>query len=377
MQTAVCTVVLVGAGLCLRSLQQLKNVQLGFSGRNLIEVAAYAGDPAQQEKLDAAMRQEIAAIPGVTDVTLASSLPLGGQGFDRERVAPEGEENKKDSWSEVPYSLVEGNYFSMLGISLVSGRTFAAADREHSPEVVVVNQTLARKYWPGEDPLGKRLRFADGKRLAEVIGLVADSKYTDLDEPQLAFMFLAAKQHPQQLGSMVLIAGTTGNARLWAESLRALARKHDPSALCLTMTMADQIDFSLLMPRVIFGCVSGFGLLALILSMTGIYATTSYSVSERRKEIGIRIALGAQPRQLMTSLLRQSALVTGAGLIVGLALGLALSAGLASSLYGIHPVELPVLLGVVIVTTGLASATAYLAARPWVKVDPLEAVRHA
>jgi ABC-type antimicrobial peptide transport system permease subunit len=118
-------------------------------------------------------------------------------------------------------------------------------------------------------------------------------------------------------------------------------------------------------------------LLALVLSMTGIYAATSYSVSERRKEIGIRIALGAQPRQLMTSLLRQSALVTGAGVVVGLALGLAMSAALASSLYGIRTVELPVLLGVVALTAGLASVTVYLAARPWVTADPLEAVRHA
>jgi hypothetical protein len=323
------------------------------------------------------MRQEIAALPGVMDVTLASSLPLGGQGFDRERVAPEGDENKKDSWSEVPYSLVEGNYFSMLGIPLLSGRTFTTADREHTPEVVVVNQTLARKYWPGQDPLGKRLRFAGGKRLAEVVGLVADSKYTDLDEPQLAFMFLAAKQHPQQSQELVLIASTNGNARLWAESLHALARKHDSIALCLTLTLADQIDLSLLMPRIIFGCVSGFGLLALVLSMTGIYAATSYSVSERRKEIGLRIALGAQPHQLMTSLLRHSALITGAGLIVGLALGLAMSAALASSLYGIRPVELPILLGVVALTTALAFLTVYLAARPWVTADPLEAVRHA
>jgi predicted permease len=377
MQTAVCTVVLVGAGLCLRSLQQLKHVPLGFSGRNLIEVVAGAEDQAQQEKFDAVMRRDIAALPGVMDVTLASSLPLGGQGFDRERVTAEGDENKKDSWSEIPYSLVEGNYFSMLGIPLLSGRTFASTDRERSPEVVIVNQTLARKYWPGQNPVGKRLSMAGGKRLAEVIGMVADSKYTDLDEPQLAFMFLAAQQHPQQLPELVLIVSTNGNARLWAESLRALARKHDPSPLCLTMTLADQIDLSLLMPRVIFGCVSGFGLLALVLSMTGIYASTSYSVSERRKEIGIRIALGAQPRQLMTSLLRQSALVTGAGVIVGLALGLAMSAALASSLYGIRTVELPVLLGVVALTAAMASVTVYLAARPWVTADPLEAVRHA
>jgi predicted permease len=376
-QTAVCTVILVGAGLCLRSLEQLKRVPLGFSGRNLVEVGAQASDAADQQKLNAVLRAEITAFPGVTEVTLASSLPLGGQGYDRNRIVGEGEENKADRWAEAGYSLVEGNYFSMLGIPLLAGRTFASTDREHTPEVVIINQTLARKYWPGEEPIGKRLRIADGKRLVEVVGLVGDSKYTDLDEPQLPFMFLAASQHPRQAGDLALIAATNDNARLWREPLRALVRKHDPAALSYIMTLDDQIDLSLLVPRTIFACAGGFGLLALVLSMTGLYATTAYSVSERKKEIGIRVALGAQPRDLLLSLLRHSALVTAVGLATGLVLGVAMSWLLGSALYGIRPVEATVLIAVALLTAFLALTTAYFAARPWVNADPLEAVRHA
>jgi putative ABC transport system permease protein len=131
------------------------------------------------------------------------------------------------------------------------------------------------------------------------------------------------------------------------------------------------------MPRIIFGCVSGFGMLAFLLSMAGIYATTSYSVAERKKEIGIRMALGAQPGNIMAILLRQSALATGTGLLLGLGLGILMSALLGSLLYGIRPVETGVLVAVLALTATIALATAYLAARPWVKADPLEAVRHA
>jgi ABC-type antimicrobial peptide transport system permease subunit len=145
----------------------------------------------------------------------------------------------------------------------------------------------------------------------------------------------------------------------------------------MTGTLEDQINLSLLVPRIIFACVSGFGLIALLLCMVGLYATTSYSVSERRKEIGIRMALGAQPRNVMAVLLRQSALATGAGLVLGIGLGILMSALLGSLLYGIRPVETGVLVTVLALTGTIALVTAYLAARPWVNADPLEAVRHA
>lgn len=146
---------------------------------------------------------------------------------------------------------------------------------------------------------------------------------------------------------------------------------------CVIVTMDQQVSMSLLLPRIIFGCVSGFGLLALVLSMAGIYATTSYSVGERKKEIGIRMALGARPCDVMATLLRQSARATTIGLLLGLGLGIVLSASLRSLLYGIRPVETGVLASVFVLTNVLALATAYSAARPWVLADPLEAVRHA
>jgi predicted permease len=378
-QTTVCTLVLVGSGLCLRSIESLKQVPLGFSARNL--VSGWLDDSgyteAQRNTLYDSVRRNVEAIPGVSNVTFASSLPLGGQGFGSYRVTSEGQESSKEFWSDVEYSLVEGNYFAMLGMPLLAGRTFDSADTTNSPEVIVINQALAAKYWHGHDPLGRRLRIENGNRLVQVVGVVANSKYTDLDEPQLPFFYLSVDQHRRDAHDLAVIATTRGDPRQWIEPLRNVVHKADPSMFCVVTTMDGQISMSLLLPRIIFGSVSGFGVLALILSMAGLYATTSYSVSERRKEIGIRIALGARPRDVTTTLLRQSALATAIGVVLGLGLGIALTAVLGSLLYGIHPVEGGVLLIVTGLTSFIALLTAYSAARPWMKTDPLEAVRHA
>lgn len=378
-QTAVCTLVLVGSGLCLRSIESLKQVPLGFSARNL--VSGWLDDSgyteAQRNTLYDSVRRNAEALPGVSSVTFASSLPLGGQGFASDRVVREGQESSKDLWSDAEYSLVEGNYFAMLGMPLLAGRTFDSADTATSTEVIVVNQALAGKYWPGHDPLGNRLRIANENRLVQVVGVVANSKYTDLDEPQLPFFYFSVSQHRHDTHDLAVIAATQGDPRRWIEPLRDVVRRADPSMFCVVTTMDGQISMSLLIPRIIFGCVSGFGFLALTLSMAGLYATTSYSVSERRKEIGIRIALGARPRNVMATLLRQSAFATAIGLVLGLGLGIAMSALLGSLLYGIQPVEGRILVAVSGLTSSIALLTAYSAARPWMKTDPLDAVRHA
>jgi predicted permease len=375
-QTAVCTLVLVGAGLCLRSIEYLKHVPLGFSARNL--VFTYVSGPADTKPREfyETVRRETAALPGVNAVTRSTSLPLSQNG-PPDRVVPEGRENEKGQWLSVYYNLVDDNYFSVLGLAFLAGRSFDSTEGEHSPEVVIINRTLAQKYWPDQDPIGKRLRIERGNRVVQIVGIVPDSKYDDLDEPQLPFMYLAISQHPREVDDLAFTFATSGKPRLWVEPIISRIHNINPSAYCfLTETFEDQLNLALLLPRIIFGCVSGFGLLALVLSMAGIYATTSYSVGERKREIGIRLALGAQPRQLMASLLRQSIGITGIGLAVGIGLGVAMSALLGSLLFGIRPVETTVLMGVVALTATMALMTAYLAARPWVKIDPLEAVRH-
>jgi putative ABC transport system permease protein len=378
-QTAVCTLVLVGAGLCFRSIEYLKRVPLGFSARNLVFTVVGGGDgDSQEQRLQfyAAVRRESAALPGVRGISLSTSVPLGQNGSS-ENVVPEGMEASSEQWSAASYNLVDDNYFSVLGLPLMNGRSFDASETEHSPEAAVINLTLAKKYWPQDDPVGKRLRVQRGNRIVEIVGVVGDSKYGGLDETQIPYLYLALRQHPTEAINLYLNASTSGEPRRWIEPIMNRVRKTYPNAVfILTGTLEDQINFSLLIPRIIFACVSGFGLLALVLSMAGIYATTSYSVSERKKEIGIRLALGAQPKNVMAALLRQSALTTGVGLALGIGLGILMSSLLHSLLYGIRPVETGVLIAVLLLTSSIGLLTAYWAARPWVRVDPLEAVRH-
>jgi len=375
LQTAICTLALVGAGLCLRSIENLKRVPLGFSARNLVFTYVAGPENIPPQTFYESLRRETTALPGVTAVTRSTSFPLSQNGSP-DRVAPQGHERDKEQWTNVHYNMIDDNYFSVLLLPLLAGRAFDSTDNEHSPEVVIVNHTLAQKYWPGEDPLGKRLRIEHGNRLVQIVGVAADSKYDDLDEPQLPFMYFAIRQHPREATDLALVVATNGQPRLWIEPVIKKIHEVSPAAFCfLTGTFEDQINFSLLLPRIIFACVSGFGLLALVLSMAGIYAATSYSVAERKKEIGIRMALGARPRQVMTSVLRQATLVTGIGLSSGLGLSVALSSLLSSLLYGIRLVEWPVLAGVGALTVFIALLTAYFAARPWMKIDPLEAVR--
>lgn len=378
LQTAVCTLVLVGGGLCLRSIERLKQVPLGFANRNLLFtfVQVSGETPAKRAQIYQEIRRSVEALPGITSVSLATSVPLMQNGAP-DLVVPEGEEMAKDRWSTTPYNLVEGNYFITLGLPLVAGRSFDSRDGPHTPEVAIINRTLANKYWPKQDALGKRIRIKSDNSLAQIVGVVEDSKYDDLGEPETPFMYLPISQHPREADDLSLVVLTRDEPKQFIAPLRSAVVKVDPSSfLFLENTMEGQINWSLLIPRIVLGCVSGFGLLALLLSMAGLYATTSYSVSERRKEIGIRIALGAQPRSLMASLLRHSAVFAGIGVAVGLGLGVAMSSLLASLLFGIRPVEPAVLLAVTVLTTCIALLTAYLAAKPWIRVDPLEAVRH-
>jgi predicted permease len=369
-QVAACTLVLVGMGLCERSLYNLRHSDTGVSGRNI--VAVWVGPPegtseTQGKNLYARLRNAVSALPGVESVSLGR-LPLENYNDIPVQLSVGGKE------ISVTTSVVDNDYFTTIGMRMLSGRTFSSADDEKSPDVVVINRTMAETFWPGQDAVGKSVLTGTPPQKAIIIGVAATSKYGDLGESGRPAMYYALNQHYQPF--VTLIAKASGDPRLWIEPIDKTKRSLN-LGLFRPITFNDWINSSLLTQRITAWCVAALSALALLLAIVGLFGAISYSVSERKKEFGIRVALGAQRSSLLKMVLRQTFLITGAGVVIGILLGVGATILLRSQFYGISSVEWTVLLPVSAAMLAVALLVAYLSARPWVRVDPMEAVRHA
>ena len=373
-QVAVCTLVLVGMGLCQRSLYNLHHTDPGFSQRNLVAVTIYTQDDKAAEVVvrerEENVRRAVAALAGVESVTLASALPLALGYNDVPTQLPESD--KKIPVGQVA---VDGDYFTTFGIKLLSGRVFNSGDRENTPEVAVINRTMADLLWPGQDPLGKTILTGDSPKNATVVGVAADGKYTSFDEPPHAVMYVALSQNYRE--SVVVVARTKGDPSLWIEPLNQAVHGQGIILPFRPVTFDTWTNFTLLEERITADCVAGLSALGMILAVVGLFGAISYSVSERRRELGIRVALGARPGQLLEMVLRQTLLITGAGTAIGILVGVAATVLLRSQFYGVSAVEWTVLIPVILAMLAVSALVAYLCARSWIIIDPMEAVRHA
>ena len=371
-QVAVCTLVLVGLGLCERSLYNLRHSDTGFSARNLVSAGIYPRQPdtppEKMKQLDDAVRDAVSNLPGVESVSISRDALLASD--DIEAQVP-GSDNK----ISVRRAIVDGNYFSTLGLRILSGRVFDSGDREGGQEVVVINHKFAETLWPGQDAVGRLLAAGNPLHKAVVAGVVADSKSRDLDEPMLPVAYYALSQnHPLRVN---VIARTSGDPRLWIEPIRQTMRGLGLYGGMRPVTLNEWIDFNLLTKRAAADCVAILGSLGLLLALVGLFGAISYSVRARRKEFGIRAALGAGRWDLLRMVLRQTTSTTGFGVAIGILLGAAATLLLRSQFYGISPIEWTVLVAVGALMLGLSLLVAYASARPWVVIDPMEGVRHA
>jgi len=270
--------------------------------------------------------------------------------------------------------VVDADYFSTLRIATVKGRVFDSSDRENEPDVVVINQTMAEKLWPGADPVGRSLMAGDPLRPARVIGVVRDAKDVNLDDVPQPAMYYALSQH--YVRRVSLIARTGGDPRLWAEPISSTLRAAGVLIYFAPLTYSELLDFSLVMERVIAGAVAVLSGLALLLAVLGLLGSISYSVSERKRELGLRVALGARSSELLGMILRQTLRTTGVGIGIGILLGIGATTVLRSQLYGIGFIEWIVLVAVGASMLCVSLLAASLSAVPWLRVDPMEAVRH-
>jgi predicted permease len=372
-QVAVCTLVLVGMGLCQLNLYNLRHVDLGFSTRNLVANTVYVEgegyDEARGKQLYATLHRTVSALPGVESVTLASHLPL--LGASQVPVSLPGGAKAVS----ITHTIVDADYFGTFGIGILSGRSFNSGDRENSPTVAIVNQKMADVFWPGQNPVGQVISAGDPAQKVIVVGIARNSKYLDLDEPSQPFLYYALSQH--YLGAINVIARTKGDPHMWIEPLAQTLRGLGLKVLIEPVTLEGWMTLTLLRQRVAAGCVAILSALGLLLAVIGLFGAISYSVSERKKELGIRVALGALPWHLLNMILRQTMVVSGAGVTIGIVLGVGATILFRSQFYGISAIEWSVLLPVGSAMLLLSLLVAYVSAKPWITVDPMEAVRHA
>ncbi len=380
MQVAACTVVLIGVGLCLKSLLNLRKENFGFSARNVaiytfnnLQIAGYSEQKGHE--FYSRVRDAITPLPGVESVSLADMYPLGMGGIaGTDQIRVDGVTTDIEHGDSVSFGDVDRSYFSTLGIPILAGRVFTESDKPKSPNIIIINHTMAQKYWPNQDPVGKIIHEEESKRLATVVGVVGDTKITDVDEEVKPLMYFALSQHFAP--SFSVLVRTKGNPAQWMASLAEIARKLDPELGYQSLTMSENLGFAFYIPRVVLICVSGFGALAFFLAAIGLYGAVFYSVSERTREMGIRVALGAQQSDLWKLIFRQTSTITAIGIVLGIAGGIGASIFARSLLYQIQSVEWLVLFGVAFVMLTMTIVTAYSAARPWMRVDPMKSVRH-
>jgi predicted permease len=378
-QVALSLMLLVGAGLLVKSLRNAQTMNPGFRTDHLLMASVNVGlhgyDEARGRRFYKQLGERLQSLPGVTRASFAGPLPLDQYNYGA-NVTIEGRVPKTaNERLGVGFSIVGHNYFETMNTPIVQGRAFTERDNENAPRVVIVNETMARRYWPGQNPIGKRLRLGGGQsQWLEVAGVAQDGKYITLGEPPTDYFFLPFWQNYD--GRMTLIAHTKGDTESVIASIRREVKALDEQLPVYGVRDAPEfLDIILSGPKSIAATVSGFGLLALLLAAVGLYGVMSYAVAERTREIGVRVALGAEPRDLRLMVLRQGLRLSLGGAALGMAGAFGLARLLRSLLYDVSATD-PLTFGAVALSLIVVALLAcWIPARRAMKVDPMVALR--
>jgi predicted permease len=377
-QVALSLPLLVSAALMLKTLQNLRAVDTGFGKENVLfasvnpSLNGYSPERSMNFYNDLLLKTR--ALAGVTSASLASDTPISG-GWDQLSLVVEGYTPREGERTSSDMTIVSSDYFKVLGIPLLNGRDFNEQDRLGSPKVVIVNEKMARHFFGGADVLGKRIGVDDVPDMT-IVGVVKDAQYVDLRRNIRRHFYMPAMQE-KRLTNMTLHVKTSTDPNVVAESLRAELKALDPHLpLYNIKTLSAEIDQSLIQERMVTWLSAAFGVLATLLTALGLYGVLTFSVARRTREIGIRVALGAQRRDVFRLIMIRGVVLVGVGVAVGLAASFAFSRLIGSLLFGVAPNN-PLTLAVVSLgLIAIALLACYLPARRAMLVDPLEALRY-
>ncbi len=382
-EIAMAIVLLAGAGLLMKSLLRVISVDPGFRTDHLLSLKiSMPGNRYIKEEqvniFEQTMRDRLKALPGVKDVATVSVLPLSGAGstsrfvLEGRRSASAMEEHEANSRD------ISANYFSMMGIPLRAGRMFTDQDKKGSPNVVIINQTLADQVFRGVDPIGKRIDFTYSSQpfLNEVVGIVTDENVTSLDSKPTPVVYSPFAQGPNTFYSVAI------RTSMEPAALEAVVRRTmnglDPDVAVYGMASMDEViaqSPSVFMRKSPAIVVSAFALLALLLASLGIYGLLAYSVAQRTRELGIRLALGAKRVDLLKLVVANGMKLAATGAALGILGALAAGYALASVLFQVKPTDVAIMTGVPVLLLSVALLASYIPARRATKIEPIVALR--
>ncbi len=379
-QVAVALLLLLGAGLTMKSLGKLIGVNPGFNAQNLLTLEYRLprnkySEKSQQWNFHRQVVEHAQALPGVRSAAEVMGLPMSENGEYAKVILLDRPEPPPGEAPRAQVNVCDKNFFDTMQIPLVRGRAFSDTDRPESPAVAVVNQTMAQTYWRGSDPIGKLIRLPERGATARIVGVVGDVKQYNLDDLDAAQVYLPQAQAPDIFATLVV--RVAGNPMALAGALRHAVWSVDPDQpVWKIRTVEFLLDESVGSRRILMLLLEIFSLLALALAAIGIYGLLSYTTSQRIREIGVRLALGAQRRDVLRLILGEGLRLAAGGLALGFLGALGLTRFLSSQLFGVSATDPPTFAGVAALLCAVVLLASYLPARRAMRVDPIVALRY-
>lgn len=382
-QTALSLALLTGAGLFLNTFRNLDHIDIGYARKDALLVtidpalAGYRG--ARLMELYQQSVDTIARIPGVQSVSHMRDRLMTGRlsmnGISVPGYTPKSGEDMTHMW--VIANSVGPRFIEAAGMRLIAGRDFTERDNQHSAKVAVINETMARHYFGGANPIGRKISNGPGEPLMEIVGVVGDLKYFALREDRQDVMFTPALQESEASKRATLVVRTSIEPSRVAPAVRSAIRSLDAAIpMYDVITVDQQVEKTLSLQRLLAVLSTFFGGLALLLAAIGLYGVLSYTVSRRTSEIGIRMALGARPRSVLRMILQETAHLIFAGVAMGVALALAGTRLVKNMLFGVSATDVPTITAACVVLLAFALLAAFIPARRASRVDPMVALRH-